>query len=178
MITHRPAASNAPAGRRPAPRSLRILVVLFIGATLVACDAKSSRDATTIEAGARRYTEAILHGTANDVTDAISPTCTSHPTDAALAELREVVSARLGLAFTTLRIVSIETRNVTATTGEAWVRVNLRPELEGDDNWLSYAIDKGDWKLSDCGKLPFGGGGAPGPAAPTGPNGAGLSPTR
>ena len=114
---------------------------------------------------------------ARDLNDSISSTCGSHATDAGLAALRDFTSTPHGVSFSAIHIVSIETRNLTATNGEAWVHVDLSPDLEGNDNWLTYAVEDGRWKLTDCGQLPFGRSGTSGPSTLSGATGASRSPT-
>ena len=160
--------------RRRVLRKARCVAFGLCTAALVGCGTASTptaHDATSIEAGARGYAEAILHGTAREVNDSISSTCRNPATDAGLAALRDSTSASRGLSFDALHIVSIETRNVTATDGEAWVHLDLSPELEGNDNWLTYAVEGGLWKLTDCGQLPFGRSGSSGPVTVSGATG-------
>ena len=148
--------------------SVQVIVSAVLLALSVACGSGSSaHSGATIESEARAYTEAFLHGTVNDFTAAISTTCSVGPrNNAALDQLRNLYQTRANISFKNVHITSIETRNVTATTGQAWVHVDVPPELEGNDNWVSYAVEGGRWKLADCGRLPFGYNGSSGASTP------------
>jgi hypothetical protein len=139
---------------------------LLAAACLAGCGggtSSSTGDGSSIESAARSYTEAVLRGTAQDANASISTTCPHRATDAALVAVRNLFGTRTGIALDTLHIISVETRNVTADSGEAWVHVNLPHDIEGNDNWLTYSIEDGRWKLTDCGHLPFGYNGSSGP---------------
>ena len=55
-----------------------------------------------------------------------------------------------------IEIKSVAIRNVTSTSGDALVEYDLAAQVVGNDNWVSYAIDDGRWKVSDC-HAPIGG---------------------
>ncbi len=166
---------------RPPRRTRGLAGALIAAGVLAGCGggtSSSSNDGSSIESGARSYTEAVLRGTAQDVNASTSTTCTHRATDAALVAVRDTFGTRTGIALDTLHIISVETRDVTADSGEAWVHVNLPRDIEGNDNWLTYSVEDGRWKLTDCGHIPFGYNGSSGPSTPSGATGASPAVTR
>jgi len=80
---------------------------------------------------------------------------------AAAAELRRE-RARLaqyaGVSPATIqsKITGVSVRNLAARTGEAEVTYNLPVSVTGNDNWVTYELINGKWKVQDC-IAPFGG---------------------
>ena len=55
-----------------------------------------------------------------------------------------------------IKISRVVVRNVTSTSGEALVEYDLPATVVGNDNWVSYRVHNGRWKVSDC-NAPIGG---------------------
>jgi hypothetical protein len=74
----------------------------------------------------------------------------------------------LGISTTAIqsKINGVSTRNVTGKTGEAEVRYDLPVAVTGNDNWVTYELVGGKWKVQDC-HGPFGGSSSSGSAATT-----------
>lgn len=115
----------------------------------------------SLQAAASAYNEAILRGTSSDVNAFLSSSCSVPVTDAELADMRTVLQP-FGSSGNppALQVVSIDTRDVTTTSGDALVHLNLPSGAEGNDNWLSFIVEGGRWRLAGCARLPFGGFGA------------------
>jgi hypothetical protein len=77
---------------------------------------------------------------------------------ARLDQGRDRIQQRLGISTATIqsKIDGVSTRNVTAKTGEAEVRYDLPVAVTGNDNWVTYELVGGKWKVQDC-IPPFGG---------------------
>lgn len=106
---------------------------------------------------ARRYAEALLVGTADDVRRARGPACTERLGDAELAQLRGAVAALASAPATAVHVTTVRTRNVTGTAGEAVTVLDATAAAQGNDNWLAYRKVGGHWQLATCDRLPFGG---------------------
>ena len=55
-----------------------------------------------------------------------------------------------------IRAIGVQVRNVTATTGDAEVQYNLPASRAGNDNWVTYGYQDGQWKVTNC-HAPIGG---------------------
>ena len=66
------------------------------------------------------------------------------------------MAKELGRPLDEIEIKSVAIRNVTSTSGDALVEYDLAAQVVGNDNWVSYAIHDGRWKVSDC-HAPIGG---------------------
>jgi hypothetical protein len=66
------------------------------------------------------------------------------------------MAKNLGRPLDRIKIIGVAVRNVTRSSGDALVEYDLPANVEGNDNWVSYAIHDGRWKVSDC-HAPIGG---------------------
>lgn len=66
------------------------------------------------------------------------------------------MEGRIGASLRSVRITGIRVRNVTAATGDAEVQYALPESVVGNDNWVSYGYQAGQWKVTSC-RAPFGG---------------------
>jgi len=82
----------------------------------------------------------------------VSPTVVKAYLKATRAEMEHYLGVPLG----SIRITGVLLRNVTATTGDAEVQYALPASIVGNDNWVSYAYQDGQWKVTDC-DAPIGG---------------------
>jgi hypothetical protein len=62
----------------------------------------------------------------------------------------------LAVPLASIRITGVQVRDVTATTGDAEVQYALPASVVGNDNWVSYGYQYGQWKETDC-HAPIGG---------------------
>jgi hypothetical protein len=69
---------------------------------------------------------------------------------------RAVMRKYYGRPLDKIKITRVVVRNVTSTTGEALVEYDLPSAVVGNDNWVSYTVHDGRWKVSDC-HAPIGG---------------------
>jgi hypothetical protein len=169
--------------------SVLVLVSLF---AVVACGssartaAPNSRTATTAPAapavgGARAGLRAVgvagakayLTGTPEAMAALQGPQCVGsgltasnrHIAIAELQQMRAAMQAHLGVAPRDVKIRGVLIRNMTATSGEAQVEYALPQTAAGNDNWVAYELDRGQWKVADC-HAPIGGSGSSGSATP------------
>jgi hypothetical protein len=118
----------------------------------------------SLKATAVAWAHAFLVGSLEDIKALQGPECDVHdgtpvPIRTARQYLdRERVAMRryFGRALDTIEIQRVAVRNVTPTTGEALLEYNLPPTVVGNDNWVTYAVHNGRWKVSDC-RAPIGG---------------------
>jgi hypothetical protein len=118
----------------------------------------------SLQATAVAWAHAFLVGSLDDIKALQGPECadqsgTTLPTRAVneylLAE-RALMAKHLGRPLDKIKIKSVAIRNVTSTSGDALVEFDLPANVVGNDNWVSYAIHDGRWKVSDC-HAPIGG---------------------
>lgn len=132
----------------------------------------------SLTATARAWAKAFLVGQLSDIKALQGPECadrtgTTLPAEAVTAYLqgqRAVMERAFGRPLDRIEIRDVLVRNVTSTQGEALVRYNLPAAVVGNDNWVTYAIHDGRWKVSDC-RAPIGGSSAS--ASSSGPGSTG-----
>ena len=135
---------------------------------LSACSSTSS-PTTSLKATALAWAHAFLTGTASQQYDLQGPECLSGakpkltPSNLAVAaaDLRKEradIARRYGMSTATMqsKIVGVSVRNVSERTGEAEVRYSLPVAVTGNDNWVTYELVDGKWKVQDC-HAPIGG---------------------
>ena len=66
------------------------------------------------------------------------------------------MQSHFGRPLRAIKIRVVVVRDVTATTGDALVEYDLPAAVVGNDNWVSYAVHSGRWKVADC-RAPIGG---------------------
>jgi hypothetical protein len=132
----------------------------------------TSKGIPGLRSAAREWSKAFLTGTVADIRAMEGASCLSTPA-VAPAEARAYLQAErvemehyLGVPLSSIRITGVQVREVTATTGEAEVHYALTASVVGNDNWVSYAYQHGQWKVSDC-HAPIGGeSSSPSPSTP------------
>ena len=155
-------------GRVPTVRSC-----VFVAALSILCAACASGSPSThlpaslqeatpagLRAAANAWANAFLTGTVSDITGMEAPAC-QVPGNAGVASsdlqaMRTRMERHFGIALTSVRVTAVQLRNVTSTSGEAEVEYDLSPSLAGDDNWVTYGYQDGQWKVTDC-HAPIGG---------------------
>jgi hypothetical protein len=115
-----------------------------------------------LRAAATAWSDAFLTGTVADIRKMQGASCltTTHVTPHVLAgyltALRTEMKHQLGVPLDSIRITGIQVRDVTATTGDAEVQYALPASVVGNDNWVSYGYQDGQWKVTNC-NAPIGG---------------------
>ncbi len=111
---------------------------------------------------ARVWSKAFLTGTVANIRSMEGASCLSTPTlaptvvEGYLRALRAEMEHSLGVPLASIRIKGVQVRDVTATTGDAEVQYALPASVVGNDNWVSYGYQDGQWKVTDC-HAPIGG---------------------
>lgn len=111
---------------------------------------------------ARAWSKAFLTGTVANIHSMEALSCLSTPTvadsvaKAYLRAQRAEMEHYLAVPLASIRIKGVEIRDVTATTGDAEVQYALPASVVGNDNWVSYGYQGGQWKVTDC-HAPIGG---------------------
>lgn len=117
---------------------------------------------TGLRAAATTWSNAFLTGTVADIRSMEGASCHSTPTvsptavETYLRGMRAAMEHHLGAALGSIRITGVQVRNVTATTGDAEVHYALPATVVGNDNWVSYGYQDGQWKVTNC-HAPIGG---------------------
>jgi hypothetical protein len=117
-----------------------------------------------LRATATAWAHAFLVGSGDDIKALEGPECTpdSGTTFAAsvvsmyLRGSRAVMQSHVGRPLDKINIRDVLVRKVTSTTGEALVEYDLPASVVGNDNWVTYAVHAGRWKVADC-HAPIGG---------------------
>jgi hypothetical protein len=118
----------------------------------------------SLEATARAWAHAFLTGSPGDIKALEGPECAnntgttipSSTVEAYLHAERIAMKKHFGRALDEINVNRVVTRNMTDNRGEALVRYDLPADVVGNDNWVSYAIHDGRWKVADC-RAPIGG---------------------
>ncbi len=115
-----------------------------------------------LRAAARAWSSAFLTGTVANIRSMEGVPCLSTPTvspavlQGYLAAMRAEMERHLGVPLASIRIDAVHVRHVTATTGDAEVIYALPPSVVGNDNWVTYGYQDGQWKVTNC-DAPIGG---------------------
>ena len=113
-------------------------------------------------AAATAWSNAFLTGTLVDIRSMEGAPCLSTTTanstvmESYLRGMRAAMEHHLGAPLGSIRITGVQVRNVTATTGDAEVQYALPASVVGNDNWVSYGYQGGQWKVTNC-HAPIGG---------------------
>ena len=119
---------------------------------------------TSLKATAIAWAHAFLVGSLEDIRALQGPECTDHSgttlpirtVNQYLRGERTVMQKYLGRPLDKIKISGVAIRNVTSSSGDALVAYDLPANVVGNDNWVSYTIHEGRWKVSDC-HAPIGG---------------------
>jgi hypothetical protein len=115
-----------------------------------------------LRAAARAWSRAFLTGTVANIRSVEGASCLSSPSvaptvaEADLRAERVAMQRDLGVPLASIKIKGVQVRDVTASTGQAEVRYDLPASVVGNDNWVSYGYQGGQWKVTDC-HAPIGG---------------------
>lgn len=115
-----------------------------------------------LRAAAIAWSHAVFTGTVADILNMEGAQCrTGKPASSALRNaylrgMRAALRAHLRTPLRDVRITGVETRDVTATTGDADVEFGLPASVVGNDNWVSYGYQRGAWRVTNC-HYPIGG---------------------
>jgi hypothetical protein len=119
-------------------------------------------DPTTagLRAAARAWSAAFLTGTVSDIEQMEGGSChaTGNPTFLTeyLRGLRAALQHHLGVSLDKVRVTGVLVRQMTVTTGDADVQYNLPASVVGNDNWVTYQYQGGQWRETSC-HAPIGG---------------------
>jgi hypothetical protein len=127
-----------------------------------------------LRATALAWAHAFLVGSASDIKALQGPECTPPTGTTAAAStvwlylhgMRAEMQTHLGRPLDKVTIRTVLVRNMTATTGDALVEYDLPAAVVGNDNWVTYAVHAGRWKVADC-RAPIGGESTAARSAPT-----------
>lgn len=111
-----------------------------------------------LRATAARYAQAILTGSVRDIQALLSPECLSsdHITSQLLPAGRSDWEGIVGVSFQDIRITGVRIRDVTRTTAQAEVEFSIPTREAGNDNWVSYQLIDGEWRVAGQCSLPIG----------------------
>ena len=62
----------------------------------------------------------------------------------------------IGVPLDHIRVLGVQVRQATATSGQAEVEYDLPASVVGNDNWVTYQVQNGHWKETNC-HAPIGG---------------------
>jgi len=118
----------------------------------------------TLKATAIAWAHAFLVGSLDDIKALRGPECADHSgttlpirtVSQYLRGERTVMAKYLGRPLDKIKINGVALRDVTSSSGDALVEYDLPANVVGNDNWVSYTIHDGRWKVSDC-RVPIGG---------------------
>jgi hypothetical protein len=117
-----------------------------------------------LRAAAIAWARAYLTGTPEEWLKLQGPEClattSSAPSVERVAQLlqgeRRLIEQEVGRPVGQVRIVGVSVRNVTSTKGQAEVQYDLPTSAAGNDNWVTYVLHDGQFKVADC-RGPIGG---------------------
>jgi len=159
-----------------------VLALAAITAATASCGGSSSDSSVAIQnssqqadlsedgirAAAIAFANAFFTGSVLDVAAVLDPSCAPEDwtpsseeiasADAELARLRQGLEARAGIDAAAIAIRGVVIRNFTGDAGEAEVQYSVPIEVTGNDNWINYAFDAGQWHVAGCDiRWPIGG---------------------
>jgi hypothetical protein len=126
---------------------------------------RTSGNATDdVRAAAVAWAHAFLTGTLQDIRNLQGPECRSPGTpklgtqdlEGYLRALRLEMAHSFGRKLDQIAIRDVLERNVTSTSGEAEVQYELPESVAGNDNWVTFRVHDGQWKVANC-NAPIGG---------------------
>jgi hypothetical protein len=171
-----------PSGQYASVTARRHRVIVAVAAFVVlACGCSNGHGSTAVPAStmalppagnstaslvatARAWANAFLVGSLGDIKALQGPECADHSgttfatrtVTLYLKSERAVMQKYFGRPLDKIKIGRVVVRNVTSTGGEALVEYDLPAAVVGNDNWVSYTMHDGRWKVSDC-HAPIGG---------------------
>ena len=141
--------------RRPV---LLALIVVCLGSACSdgAIDTKATP--ADLRTAARSYAAAYIGGDAAGFTNAFSTHCDlqHHSAKDVQPLLRQLRGDSEGAQrLLAIKVVGAEVRNVSRSKGTARALFQGPPSDIGNDNWLHYVVEDGEWRLRDCKNLPI-----------------------
>jgi len=132
-----------------------------IGSTASSSPASPSDTTITgLRAAAMAWSQAFLTGTVADIRSMEGAPCLATGSATLEAEylrgLRGVMQQHLGIPLDHIRVIGVQVRQATATSGQAEVEYDLPASVVGNDNWVTYQVQDGRWKETNC-HAPIGG---------------------
>ena len=153
--------------------AISVVLLGFLAACLCGCgNSTHSRSSLTsaaaddtpagLQAAAISWAEEFLTGTAANIYNMQGAECrssTNPNSPAATAYLRGVraeMERYLSQPLASIKVTGVQLRNFTAASGEAEDQYDLSAAKVGNDNWVAYDYEEGQWKVSNC-HAPIGG---------------------
>ena len=126
--------------------------------------ARGDKSVEGLKAAALAWSNVFLTGTPDAIfamegaecTPTTSTTLSGSTISAYLAGERATMEQHFGMPLDAITAHGVSVRNFTGTTGEALVQYDLPESKTGNDNWVTYAVENGEWKVADC-HAPIGG---------------------
>ena len=120
----------------------------------------SATTVTGLRAAALAWSRAFLTGTVSDIRSLEGTACLTTGSATVEAEdlsgLRGVMQEHIGVPLDHIRVLGVQVRQATATSGQAEVEYDLPASVVGNDNWVTYQVQNGHWKETNC-HAPIGG---------------------
>lgn len=109
-----------------------------------------------LQSAAISWAHAFLTGSAVDIYKMEGTECrtNTNPNSSAatsyLRGMRVQMERYLGEPLASIKVTGVQVRNFSATSGEAEVQFDLPANKIGNDNWVTYGYEDGQWKVSNC----------------------------
>lgn len=134
------------------------LVIVCLGSACSGGATDMKATPADLKAAARSYAAAYIGGDAAGFKNAFSTHCdlqqhSAQDVQRFLRQLRGDSGGAQRLAA--IRVVGAEVRNVSRSKGTARALFEGPPRDTGNDNWLHYVVEDGEWRLRDCKNLPI-----------------------
>jgi hypothetical protein len=118
---------------------------------LALCWMSRSPSSAGLRTAAATWAKVFLTGTAAQIKAMEGTQCRSGPhysnafLNIYLRGMRSELQDHFGRPLNSIKVLGVDLRNVTSSTGDAEVIYNLSKSKSGNDNWVSYALQKGKW---------------------------------
>lgn len=111
---------------------------------------------TALKQSALRYARVTLSGGFTELEATLSHEChsTDHVTPQNLPLARALWERQIGVSFAMIRITGVGVRDVTKRSAQAEVHYNT-PKA-GNDNWVTFVVNSGHWKVGGQCATPIG----------------------
>jgi hypothetical protein len=118
--------------------------------------ASAATSDSALKQAALTYASATLSGPVARLDAVLSPECRSsdHVVSEVLPIARSMWASLMGISLSRIRTTGVRVRDLTATSAQAEVEYNT-PKA-GNDNWVTYVLDKGHWLVGGQCATPVG----------------------
>jgi hypothetical protein len=130
--------------------------VLGFAACAWATPSSAGPGITALKQSALTYARATLSGGFTELEATLSHECrsTEHITPQNLPLARAAWGHQIGVSFSTIRITGVRVRDVTKTSAQGEVHYNT-PKA-GNNNWVTFVVNSGHWKVGGQCAVPIG----------------------